>query len=136
MSITSRIRYDGSLRTTAIHLPSNNQISTDAPKDNHGNGALFSPTDFAATSLGSCMLTVMGIAARDRDIPFEHIECSITKIMASGPRRISEIHVRMEVDQQWTTDQKEIMERVAVTCPVANSLNPSIKQNVTFNYSE
>ena len=74
--------------------PSNNQISTDAPIDNQGNGALFSPTDLAATSLGSCMLTVMGIAARDRDIPFENVECSVTKIMASGPRRISEIHVQ------------------------------------------
>ena len=134
MSITSTIKYEGGLRTTATHLRSSSQISTDAPIDNNGNGALFSPTDLTATSLGSCMLTVMGIAANVNNIPFEHIECDVTKIMASSPRRITEIKVSITVHHDWSESQKKRLERIGLTCPVAKSLHPSINQNITFDY--
>ena len=49
---TSKIVYQGNLRTEATHLQSGKTIITDAPLDNNGKGEAFSPTDLLATSLG------------------------------------------------------------------------------------
>jgi putative redox protein len=66
--MTSEIIYQGDLRTQATHLQSGDIILTDAPKDNHGKGEAFSPTDLVATALGSCMLSIMGIIANRHEI--------------------------------------------------------------------
>ena len=71
MNFTAKTTYTGGLRTTAVHLKSSTEIVTDAPVDNQGKGESFSPTDLVATALGSCMLTIMGIKARDKDIDIE-----------------------------------------------------------------
>ena len=134
MANTSTVTYLGDLRTEAIHIKSQHTISTDAPTDNKGKGALFSPTDLMATSLASCMLTVMGIAAQSDGIPFQKITAHVTKVMASSPRRISEIHVELVVNDDWSKDQKKRLERIALHCPVSKSLSPMIKQNVNFTY--
>ena len=91
---TSKITYNGGLRTTSVHERSGNQIITDAPVDNKGKGEAFSPTDLLATSLGNCMLTIVGIAAAEHDFNIDGTTCEITKIMASeGPRRVTEVVV-------------------------------------------
>ena len=59
---TFEIKYLGNLRTAATHLDSGSVINTDAPKDNHGFGAAFSPTDMVCSALASCILTIMAIA--------------------------------------------------------------------------
>ena len=56
---TFEITYQGDLRTTATHLDSGSEISTDAPKDNHGLGEAFSPTDMVCSALASCILTII-----------------------------------------------------------------------------
>jgi putative redox protein len=135
MSYTSSIKYKGGLRTEATHLGSDSIICTDAPIDNNGKGALFSPTDLTATSLASCMLTVMGIAAASDGTQFDNVTASVKKIMASNPRRISEIHVTIECNHEWTEKEKNRMQRIAVNCPVAKSLHSNIKQVVDFSYT-
>ena len=59
-----RTFYIGDLKTEAEHLKSGSKLMTEAPEDNNGKGEMFSPTDLFATSLGSCMMTIMGIAAQ------------------------------------------------------------------------
>lgn len=135
MSITSEVKYLGALRTGATHLKSGTVIETDAPTDNNGQGAMFSPTDLAATSLASCMLTVMGIKADQKEIEFNRLQCSVTKVMASNPRRISEIVVKVEVSEKWSEKERRIMEHTARTCPVSLSLHPDIKQDIQFTYT-
>ena len=88
---TITTKYLGDLRTENIHVQSGNKVITDAPCDNQGKGEFFSPTDLLATALGSCILTIMGIKARDNNIDLKGTEMEITKIMASGPRRVSEV---------------------------------------------
>jgi uncharacterized OsmC-like protein len=134
MSITSEVKYLGALRTSATHLKSGTIIETDAPTDNNGKGALFSPTDLAATSLASCLLTVMGIKAEQKGIAFERLQCSVTKVMTSGPRRISEIKVTVEVDEDWSEKERKLLEHTARTCPVSLSLHPDISQDISFIY--
>ncbi len=90
---TIEATYLGGLRTEATHLQSGTKIITDAPVDNNGKGETFSPTDLLAASLGSCMLTIMGIAANTHGIDIDGTKTSITKIMAASPRRVAEVVV-------------------------------------------
>jgi putative redox protein len=134
--MTSKIIYNGELRTTATHLQSGTVVETDAPKDNHGLGERFSPTDLVATALGSCMMSIMGIAARTHSINIDLTECSIEKIMAANPRRIAEIVVEMYMKGQdsFSDKEKSILEHAALTCPVYLSLHPDLKKSVTFHW--
>lgn len=132
---TSKIYYAGDLRTRAIHLKSGNEIITDAPTDNNGKGEAFSPTDILSTSLGCCMLTIMGIVAQRHNINIEGTEVGITKIMETNPRRVGEIIVEFEMPKNnFIAKEKELLENAAKTCPVAKSLHPDLKQTIIFNY--
>jgi putative redox protein len=133
---TSKITYSGGLRTTAVHERSGNEIITDAPVDNKGKGEAFSPTDLLATSLGNCMLTIVGIAANEHGFDIDGTTCEITKVMAQdGPRRVSEIVVDFKFPSNGYSDKiKTVIERSANTCPVAYSIHPDIKKTISFNY--
>jgi putative redox protein len=135
--MTSQIIYKGELRTEAKHLQSGTMIETDAPVDNQGKGEKFSPTDLLATSLGVCMMTVMGIKARDMDIDLTDTKIDITKIMKADPRRVSGINVSFHFPERLQLDGKQltILENTALTCPVAKSIHPDIKLDVKFNWN-
>lgn len=130
---TSKVTYQGDLRTTATHLQSNNEIITDAPTDNQGKGEAFSPTDLLATSLASCMLTIIGIKAADMGIDITGTTAEVTKIMAANPRRVSEVHIIVTFNQTLDDKTLKIFYNTALTCPVANSLHPDITQNIVFS---
>lgn len=127
--------YSGNLRTEATHVQSGTVIITDAPIDNQGRGEAFSPTDLLAASLGSCMLTLIGISAKNHGFSIDGTKVSITKIMAANPRRVSAIEVILDFPQiLYEANTKNIIEKAALTCPVALSLHPDIEQRVTFNF--
>jgi putative redox protein len=133
--VTSTVEYKGNLRTEAIHLESGTKIITDAPKDNHGNGESFSPTDLMATSLSSCMLSIMGIVAKRDNIDIVGIKTEVTKIMYSEPRRVGEIHVKLTMPKNnYSEKERNLLEHAAHTCPVAKSLHPDIIQKIEFIY--
>jgi uncharacterized OsmC-like protein len=136
--MTSQIVYEGNLRTVATHLQSGTVIETDAPTDNQGKGERFSPTDIVATALGTCMLTIMGIKARDLDVNLEGTKVDITKIMVANPRRIGEIKVVIKFSENVQADEKQrtILERAAMTCPVFESLHPDLKKDVEFKWND
>ncbi|MEK6615540.1 MAG: OsmC family protein [Bacteroidota bacterium] len=132
---TSEIVYKGELRTSAVHIKSGQQIITDAPIDNNGKGEAFSPTDLLATSLGACLLTVMGIVAKRHTINMDGTKAKILKVMADTPRRISELHLDIFFPaNNYSQKEKDILEHTALTCPVAKSLHPDIKQKTHFHY--
>ena len=130
---TSKVTYQGDLRTSAIHFQSNNEIITDAPVDNQGKGEAFSPTDLLATSLASCMLTIIGIKARDMGIDIAGTTADVTKVMATDPRRVSEVHVAITFNKQLDDKTQKIFYNTALTCPVAKSIHPDIIQKVTVS---
>ena len=133
--MTSKVVYEGNLRTRLTHLHSGTEIITDAPLDNQGLAQSFSPTDLVATALGSCMMTIMGIKARNMNLDLKGTEIEITKVMASEPRRISEVHATLKFPPNNFSDKdKAILENAARTCPVAKSLQPDIKQVLVFNW--
>ena len=135
--MTAQIIYKGNLRTEAIHLQSGTILETDAPKDNQGLGEKFSPTDLVATALGSCMLSIMGIAAKTHHIALEETKIDITKIMIADPhRRIAEIKVdfHFPVGIIYSEKEKMILEKAALTCPVYVSLHEQVIKTVHFNW--
>ncbi|MEI6457258.1 MAG: OsmC family protein [bacterium] len=134
---TSEIIYKGNLRTEATHLRSGNKIITDAPVDNQGRGEYFSPTDLVATALGSCMITILGISARDQGFDIDGTQLTITKIMTENPRRIGEIVVELIFPHDSYTDQqRRLIEYTTTHCPVAQSLHPDVKKTIMITYQK
>lgn len=132
--MTSQITYLGDLRTVSVHLQSGTEILSDAPKDNHGKGEAFSPTDLLANALGSCMMSIMAIKSRDLELELKGTTIDVTKIMQAEPRKISKIVIVMNMSIATTEKNKTILERVAMNCPVLLSLHPDIEKEVTFNW--
>lgn len=132
--MTSKVTYLGDLRTKSVHVQSGNEIISDAPIDNNGKGEAFSPTDTVANALASCMMTIMGIKARDLNVDFIGSTAEVTKIMNAEPRRIGAIEIVF--DMQGVADEKSriILERAGMTCPVFLSLNTDIEKRITFNW--
>lgn len=135
--MTSTVVYDGNLRTVCTHERSGTSIETDAPTDNQGKGERFSPSDLLATALGSCMLTIMGIKARDMQIDITGIKIDVEKIMKSDPRRIGGINLTFHIPEGLQLNQKQqtILENAAHTCPVFYSIHPDIEVSTTFKWN-
>ena len=134
---TSHVTYLGGLRTEAIHLRSGNKIITDAPPDNQGRGEFFSPTDLLATSLASCMITIIGIAAQTHGFNIDGTTARVTKVMANDPRRVAEVIINLDFPHNNYSDkEKKIIEHAVKNCPVAKSLQPELNQNVSINYKQ
>ena len=130
--MTSKVTYLGDLRTSSVHIQSGSEIISDAPIDNNGKGEAFSPTDTVANALASCMMTIMGIKARDLNIDFKGSTAAVTKTMNTEPRRIGAIEIIFEMVGVSETKDKIILERAAMTCPVFLSLNTEIKKDISF----
>lgn len=127
--------YEGTLRCSAVHGPSNSQIETDAPVDNHGRGERFSPTDLLAGALGACMMTIMGIFAERNEIDLTGTKVRVQKEMTpEPPRMISRLTVEIEVPLPEDHPKRKAIEKAALTCPVHLSLHPEIEKPVTFNW--
>lgn len=131
-----RIAYEGDLHCVATHQPSGTQLHTDAPKDNMGRGESFSPTDLVATALGSCMLTVMGIAARSHGIDLQLATAVVEKEMLAAPaRKIGMLRVKIHVPVTLDEEQKKMLEKAAMQCPVHKSLHPDVKIPIEFMWA-
>ena len=133
--MTATVLYNSDLRTTCTHLQSGSHFETDAPVDNNGKGERFSPTDLMATSLATCMLTVMGIKARTMGLDMNDASVNVEKIMKSEPRRVGGINLTFFIPDALTAideKTKSILKNTADTCPVAKSLHPDIEVNVDW----
>ena len=134
--ITSKVTYTGGLRTEAVHFQSGAIIYNDAPKDNHGQGEAFSPSDMIATALATCILTTIGIVAmREGFKTIDGSSAEVTKVMYTDPRRVGEIHVKITFPaMDYSDKEKKIYEHIAYTCPVAASLHADLKQVIELNW--
>lgn len=139
MAVEIDIVYEGHLRCMATHGPSQGQIATDAPVDNHGRGESFSPTDLVAAALGTCIMTVMGIVADRHQLDLAGTRVHVTKEMVQQPvRRIGELNVTVTVPAEkasrLSSADRSRLETAAGHCPVHQSLHPDVKTPVEFRY--
>jgi putative redox protein len=129
--------YEGKLRCTATHAESGITLLTDAPKDNMGQGASFSPTDLVATAVGTCMLTTMGIAAQKNDIDFTGATVRVRKEMTSvPPRRIAKLTIEISGSASVSEPNRLLLEKAAVGCPVSKSLHPDVQTAIVFHWGK
>ena len=131
---TFEIKYLGDLRTSSTHLYSGSEIYTDAPKDNHGLGEAFSPTDMVCSALASCILTIMAIAVEKNGVDIKDAKAVVKKTMGNNPRRIVKIDVDLIFPNEYDSKTKTILERAAFNCPVHHTLSKSVEKNISFKY--
>lgn len=136
MPVEIKGKYEGDLRVKLTHGPSGSIIETDAPTDNQGKGARFSPTDLVVAALGSCMVTIMGIVAKRDGIKLEGTTFRAEKHMTENPRRIGKIVLEFNMPEGLTDAQKTKLEKAAHTCPVHHSLLPEIEKDIKFVYEK
>jgi uncharacterized OsmC-like protein len=133
--VTITSRYDGGLRCTSTHGPSQVTLITDAPVDNHGKGESFSPTDLVATAVANCMMTVMAIAAERHGVDVKGATVTIGKEMSSdSPRRIVGLKSVMSIPLPADHPQRSLLEAAALACPVKKSISPEIDASVEFRW--
>ena len=131
---TYEIKYEGNLRTTSTHLDSGTIIKTDAPKDNHGLGETFSPTDILCSACASFILTIMAIAVEKNNIDIKGTLAKVKKTMGNNPRRITKIQVDIIFTNDFDSKTKTILERAAYNCPVHHSISENVDKSITFSY--
>jgi uncharacterized OsmC-like protein len=136
MAVEITGKYVGNLKTELTHGPSGAVLKTAAPLDNNGDGSSFSPTDLVAAALGACMTTVMAIVAERDGIDLTGLSFRIEKHMVANPRRIGALPVVIHMPAGLTPEQRQKLERSALTCPVHHSLLPEIEKEVRFEYPE
>lgn len=130
-----RVKYLGDLQTEALHERSGSRLVTDAPVDNQGQGRAFSPSDLLCTAATSCMLTIMGIAAKTHGFSIDGVTVEVAKEMAASPRRVGRIQLRVDMrGVELDSKQRAIVERSAKACPVMQSLHPDIVKDLEFVY--
>jgi len=131
------ITYRGDLRCEAVHGPSGVRLVTDAPIDNQGRGESFSPTDLLATAYGTCMTTILGIVARRDGLALAGLRVEVEKHMtAAPPRRIERLAVRLAMPSGIAPAARPRLEAAARACPVALSVHPDVRVEVSFAYPD
>ncbi len=139
MAVQIDIVYQGALRCSATHGPSKQTLQTDAPVDNGGKGAAFSPTDLLATAMGTCMATVMGLVAGRNQLDIEGLQVQVVKEMVADPvRRIGALRARLVFPpgKKYSPADRAKLEAAAKACPVKHSLHPDVQVPLEFVYPE
>lgn len=131
------VDYEGELHCRAEHGPSGNTLGTDAPVDNRGKGETFSPTDLVATSLGTCIATILGMRADDQGWDLRGMRVQVGKEMTnSGRRRVACLTVDIHMPVNLPEKERAVAARVPETCPVTASLHPEIDIPVVFHWPD
>ena len=124
------------MHTEAKHSLSGSVIHTDAPKDHDGEGKDFAPTDLLASSLGSCLITIMAIEAKRRGWVLGEINIDVYKTMTSeGPRKIKNLLLEIFMPSELDSKKYKILQSAAENCPVKLNLEESVDIKLNWHQS-
>ncbi len=122
------------MQTEAKHSLSGSVIHTDAPKDHDGEGKDFAPTDLLASSLGTCVITIMAIEAKRRGWKLGNIKVDVYKTMTSeGARKIKTLVLEIFMPSDLDSQKYNILQNTAEDCPVKLNLECSIDIKLKWN---
>jgi len=124
--------YDGDLRCTAKHEPSGKTLITDAPVDNMGKGESFSPTDLLATSMLTCIMTIVGIRAQSKNLDVTGMKGSVEKSMESNPRRVGKLDINISLPHHLSIEERSWLITEGCNCPVCHSVSDNMEVDITF----
>ncbi len=115
------------MHAEAKHSLSGSVIHTDAPKDHDGEGKDFAPTDLLASSLGTCVITIIAIEAKRRGWKLGNINIDVYKTMTSeGARKIKTLVLEIFMPSDLDSQKYKILQNIAEDCPVKLNLECSI----------
>ena len=126
-------KYEGGFRCIATHVPSGRELITDAPVDNHGKGESFSPTDLLATSMLTCIMTIIGIRAEKRRIDISDMYGSVEKTMHQNPRRVGALDITIKLPENIGLGDRKWLTEEGCECPVCHSVNQIMEVNINFD---
>lgn len=132
MALKISAEYIGDDKVELTHGLSGSKMITDLPPDNGGQGRTFSPTDLAAASVASCVLTIMAKMAGRDGIDLKGASFEIEKHMQESPRRIARLTGVITLPAGLEPKQREKLQAVVKACPVSRSLHPDIKLEFDF----
>ena len=133
--VTTHVTYTGDLRCEATHAPSGSVIETDAPADNHGKAARFSPTDLVGAALATCIATTIGIAGQKRGWKLDGMRVKVDKDMsATPPRRIAHLAVELWMPVAMHGEDRKQVETIAHACPIHASLHPDVRVTCAIHW--
>lgn len=136
MALSIQARLTGGVNCLALHGPSGSELRTTAPRDNGGDGSLFSPTDLVATALATCVLTILSLTARKHDLDLTGTTAEVEKTMSqAGPRRIASVPLTVTVPVPVPPQMRRKLEAAARHCPVHRSLSPQVEAPITFRWA-
>lgn len=137
MGVKMTAEYVGDLHCVLSHGPSGASFETDAPVDNAGRGASFSPTDLVGAALLSCALTTMAIKAAKEGIPFGPASGRVEKDIAPDlPRRIGRLTIHITMPAGVDPAHRPRLEEIGRTCPVALTLSKDVDLPLQYTYPD
>ena len=126
--------YLGKLNCEAIHEQSGSLIKTDAPLDHCGKGESFSPTDLLATSLGTCLLTIMAIKAKSKGFDLKGLYLKIEKLMTQNmERKIKQLIIDIFIPNSTSKGTIDFLKEASDDCPVTRSLSQEIDIKISWH---
>ena len=88
-----------------------------------------------ATSLATCMITVMGIKARSLGLVLDGTKIDILKTMKAEPRRVGGIELTFHLPESLNNvdpAKRDILKNTGITCPVQLSIHPDIEVKIDW----
>jgi putative redox protein len=134
MNFTARVNYLGDKSCEATHGLSGLSFLTDAPPDNNGKGASFSPTDLLATALASCVMIIYSIYCERHSIDLSGAYIEVKKTMGDNPRRVAKLDLDIFLPLPLQAKGEDLWHRMALTCPVHKSLDPNLQVKHTLYF--
>jgi len=132
---TIKVTYNGDMTTTAISGNSPIVLHTDGSTQSRTDGTSFTPTDMLVSSLGACMLTMMGFMAAKNGVSIDGATASLSYTQDKTTHGLESISVRFGFKNIALSERdKKILAASIRSCPVGASLNPAIKRVFEFDY--
>ena len=126
--------YLGDLKCQVEHLQSGSLIKTEAPLDHYGKGENFSPTDLLASSLGSCLITIIAIKARSNGWELKNISLNIEKIMTKNKeRKIEQLIIDIYIPEDLSREKINFIKNASEDCPVTRNLSESLDVQINWH---
>lgn len=127
------VEYLGGLITRGVHEETGAEVKTAAAKAHGGDGSAFTPIDLLCTSVGACMLTIIGMGASAHGFSIDGAKVSATADMGDKIGRLQSMDFTVDCRSlNLNKKQQDIVVRSAQTCPVVLSLHPEVKVNSQF----
>jgi putative redox protein len=126
MSLTTTSRsIPGTLRQEVV-IDGKHRLITDEPVEVGGDGSAPAPHELLPAALASCVSTTLVMYARRKGWELGEVRVDVSYDPRATPRRAD---VTINLGADLSTEQLELLEKVAAACPVRRSIETEFEFN-------